>query len=281
MQSDEKFNKDLIIEGKSIFNCFPDHPYFFYEIFKLYFFKDKLENIFKRCDYSCDKCSLSAKNCMTCSTRFYKLVDNLNTCVQPRQDNSYWDEDNKKSYFLDTVAENKILLRCHRNCKSCAAAGTDLTNKCLECLEGLYFLPILKNNNCYPKPEEFYYLDEVNKKLIPCGENCRKCHKNGCIECDNLSFKFKEASQEITCKKENTPGYYIDLLVREYKKCNSKCLNCDGKENICNECDNEKGFFLLEEKFELTITKFDAGECFNSCPPNYRVHLSKKYCNYL
>jgi len=280
MEKNVYIETNFLINNKNTFICFPDSLSFYHQKSNLYFYKDIKENIYKKCDEQCEKCSGDSFTCISCKSGYFRFEDNLTVCKMPnRTDNIYYNENYKIYYYLETVNKEKIFRPCYKNCFRCFGPGTNVYQNCIDCIDGMFFLPNKLDNNCYEKPENYYYLDDGGKKLIAYADNCKKCDKKGCSECEKLFFKFNENVQsETKCRNDYIQGYYTDITSQSYRNCDIKCLNCVDKENVCTGCNNKKGFYLLEEKYKLNITKFSSDDCYNKCPPAYRIDNSNKFC---
>ena len=89
-------------------------------------------------------------------------------------------------YYLDKI--NKKMFKCHPNCDSCSKGFNNKTKEmnCDTCISGTYFQNV-SSTNCIQKPEARYYIDLNNgqKTLFPCHENCLTCQKGGDDENNN------------------------------------------------------------------------------------------------
>ena len=161
---------------------------------------------------------------------------------------------------------------CYENCLTCNEKGTNLNEqKCTSCKNGYFFMD--NTNNCYGVIPEGYYFNETKKTYMQCYETCKVCSKkkegnsHNCIVCKD-GYNLFDNSNCLNCKNENKfinyeqtecindipEGYYINNSISNtIDKCYEKCKTCEEKglneENMkCLNCDNEKGFYLLEGK---------------------------------
>ena len=112
---------------------------------------------------------------------------------------NYYNSDKSKcyneiieGYFLKDV-ENKIIEKCHENCKKCRGEGNNENNNCEECINNFEFKEDFENDkNCYRICDYYYFFDENNKYECTESSECPEQHskliseKKRCInECKN------------------------------------------------------------------------------------------------
>ena len=109
--------------------------------------------------YSCEYCTLY--KCLECS--------DIKTCSQCEE--TYSIIDGKCECREGKYETSKGCASCVDGCSTC-----ENSNECLECLQG-------------------FYLDS-DSKCQACGENCAKCDKNKCLDCEDTFIK----ADQVNCK---------------------------------------------------------------------------------
>ncbi|MBO6243886.1 MAG: hypothetical protein J6O41_04905, partial [Clostridia bacterium] len=155
---------------------------------------------YKKCYKDCLTCSEKEidkyhMNCLTCDTsKGYIYFQKTKNCLNCKSINKYVNLDQTEcidkipdGYYVNNTELN-TLNKCHPNCLTCIeASSSEEDMKCLSCIyeKGLYLLE--GTNNCVKPPYKGYYLDEENRKLKKCYEDCLTClsgpiiDKNGVI----------------------------------------------------------------------------------------------------
>ena len=183
-------------------------------------------------------------------------------------------------YFYNN--SQKIIYKCHDNCKTCEEEGTNDNNKCLTCpSEGKKYLD---SGNCVSTcTSGGYFTYSEDPLILSCKCTNPKClyctpeslaNNNYCIICNNdggyysIQDDTTTVDSFINCYK-NPTGYYLDTNI--YKPCYSTCVNCDGfgneSNNNCNECDNE----------HLLLTDFNKKNCYTKCTNYYYFDKDDSY----
>ena len=183
------------------------------------------------------------------------------------------------------LSENGI---CPQNCEQC-----NNLKQCIICREGFYYIGSRNNEsgpiicmNLTDISTGYYEIKENNKSIYyPCSNNCKKCNKSHCTQCDNYHKldKNNEFCIEkvehcgiyenvtytcIKCKQNyyfigddrdychiiDISKYYTNDNGVSYILCNSSIPNCDECYNstTCKIC--TRPFYFLED---------NRGACFN------------------
>ncbi len=152
----------------------------------------------------------------------------------------------KEGYYLKD-SNNKILDKCHENCKTCESQATASNTNCKACANEKF----LNFGNCINSCKYDYDTDIQGNNICKCseGDKCKECSEESynfglCISCnedDDFYPIFDENENNtnnfINCYK-NPEGYYLDTDIGKYKPCHSNCKVCSGEgttEN--NNCD--------------------------------------------
>ena len=250
---------------------------------------NKLINDLKKCIDKCNnddtyKYEYNNKCYTSCPDGTISSTNNQYICIQKLIDEKYcninksecFDElPNEYYYLLD--AEQKIIDKCHENCKTCNKKGTDDNNNCLTCKENYYYY----NGNCLKNCKYGSYTDDSENKICTCNSNikCKECSDESlmedlCISC-NVGFYQKIDDNEngkgfINCYIGEINGYYF--VENIYKPCYSTCKKCSTKGNddnhYCIECiDNY--VFLNESKYGYN--------CYQECNNYYYFESLNEY----
>ena len=189
-------------------------------------------NILRRCHPRCKRCNSikineDIMNCIECQNNFY-LTEDTSSCYENIIDN----------YFLDN---NKILRRCHSNCKRCNSKPINESYmNCSECFNNYYLAE--DTNSCYNKVIDNYYLD--NNILRRCHPKCKRCSSKeinntfmNCLECIDNFYLTEDTN---SCYDQVIENYYLDN--KTLRRCHERCKWCTGPKNNeqmnCIECLN-------------------------------------------
>ena len=145
-----------------------------------------------------------------------------------------------------------IKIDCYETCLKCNSKGNGNNHKCLECdnNNGFYFKENdINEYNCYNIStfEHNYFLDKNTFIFRKCKENCFTCDgpfENNCTSCDNETYFFSENDYSY-CYNRSTIGqsYYFDANDQLFRKCNERCLTCNGSSfDECLSCNRETYF---------------------------------------
>ena len=192
------------------------------------------KNILRRCHPRCKRCNSieineDNMNCIECQNIFY-LTEDTSSCYENIIDN----------YFLDN---NKILRRCHSNCKRCTSKPINETYmNCSECINNYYMTE--DTNSCHNKVIDNYYLD--NNILRRCHPKCKRCSSkeinNTFMNCLNCIDNFYLTEDTNSCYDQVIENYYLDNDT--LRRCHERCKWCTGPKNNeqmnCIECLNNE-----------------------------------------
>ena len=179
-------------------------------------------------------------------------------------------------YIFDE--EQRIIDKCHENCKTCNQSGTNDDNNCLTCNENDYFY----NGNCLKNCTYGYCTDDSGKKICACNSNikCKECSDESlreklCISC-NVGYHPKidgNSNNNLYFKCDNEfEGYYLDSNTSIYYPCYKTCKLCSNKGNEnyhnCDKCIDNYDFLdeLNKEK-----------NCYEKCQFYYYINSDNEY----
>ena len=201
----------------------------------------------------------------------------------------------QEGYYIYDKKE-RIIDKCHENCKACNEKGDENNNNCISCKSGFF----LEDGNCVTECTYNSYIDDNGNKICTCSSNfkCKECSKESlkddlCISFnnergfyskyyENLHNKFKE------CNDNNT-GYYLE--DNELHPCYFLCETCSKYEDaISHNCDKCKyGYILLNDTdkkgncylkcyFYYYFDESGEYKCTdsNECPPLYNKKIEEK-----
>jgi len=172
--------------------------------------------------------------------------------------------------------EEKIIDKCHENCKTCYKKDDENNNNCITCKEDYFF----EDGNCVNTCKYNSYIDDNGNKICTCSSNikCKECSKesledNLCISCNNeggFYNKFIDNYFEFKNCYKNVTGYYI--LDNEFYSCFIMCLSCskggDDYAHNCEECLSDYTFLNETDK---------KGNCYQKCNNYYYFDKSNQY----
>jgi len=171
-------------------------------------------------------------NCSNiCFSDTKKIITELRKCVEDcnTDNNEYKFEYNNK---------------CYNECPNGTISSTDGQ---FLCIKDVCVYSNIDKTECFESlPEGYYILNEEEKIIDKCHENCRTCNKKGdkdnnnCITCKSDYF-FEEGNCVISCRYNS----YIDDNGNKKCTCSSniKCKECSEEEDLCISCNNEGGFY--------------------------------------
>ena len=213
------------------------------------YYLDSLDNTYKLCHEKCLKCSgPNETQCTSCynSRGYYFKEDDINPIC-------YSVDEIEDGYYLNS-AEN-LIKKCNERCLTCNQGGTSESSNCIECINSEYHFSPNKDKHCI-KEEELsginYYLDINNNKYIECNIACSTCYgpnNNNCFLCNNEGgYYYKENNESQICYSRSNieRGYYLDIEDKLFRRCNKRCLKCDGEgseeESNCLKCNNSLNY---------------------------------------
>ena len=188
--------------------------------------------------------------CIKCKKNFYQIFNgknNTNHFINCYKNNSL------EKYYLDN---NDLYFKlCYKTCKTCIQNGTKENHNCISCDINYEFnLTFGKYYNCYPKCNNYYYLDEeknficLNKKECP----------------TNYSKLIKEKNQCIYDCEED-PDYPFEFQNECYNLCPANVSEKSKDKKFCEiKCPKESPYVLIENQI-----------CVNNCSIS---QLNNKLC---
>ena len=250
---------------------------------------NKLIKELKKCIDDCSKddtyqYEYNNKCYTSCPDGTTSSINNEFICVQELVDEKYCNIDNTEcfsekpnGYYL-VDEENKIIDKCHDNCKTCNQKGTSDNNNCLTCNENDYFY----NGNCLQSCNFGSYTDNSGKKICTCNSNikCKECSDESlledlCISCNTDYYpKIDENLNNdlfVKCYNE-VEGYYLDNNKKYYYPCYTTCEQCSEEGNKdnhnCNQC--IQNYYFIDE---LNKEK----NCYEKCQFYYYFNSDNEY----
>ena len=185
-------------------------------------------------------------------------------------------------YFLFD-SKNKIIDKCHPDCRTCKIGQEKNNSNCESCLNSKY----LDLGNCVNSCPNDYYYNEENNGIMKCKcyykKECSLCSSeslknNLCLSCNNKDGYYPKEDEiinnnlYINCYKD-LEGYYLDINNNVYRKCYFTCKKCSksGNEqnNNCDECVTGHTFI---NDFENDLN------CYKKCQYYYYHNQKNYYC---
>ena len=194
----------------------------------------------KACDSSCERCSGTADNCISCFEGQYLkegvctdkcglgyYIDDGNVCYScPVECTQCLSAANciscQTGYYLDGGA----CLPCSGDCLTCRIAE----DNCTSCASPL----LLQSGSCVNECSSNYYLQSTT--CIECPNGCATCDKDTCLTC-LPSYRFRGN----VCANPCGDGYYI-VDDDNCGACDTKCTKCNTSAGNCTEC--HEGYYL-------------------------------------
>ena len=107
-----------------------------------------------------------------------------------------------KGYYIYDE-EEKIIDKCHQNCKTCNKKGDEDNNNCTTCKNGYFF----EEGNCVNSCIYNSYVDDNGNNMCTCKSfnKCKKCSEdslknNLCISCNNERGFYSIHSENLDDK---------------------------------------------------------------------------------
>ena len=277
---------DLNIENKCSDDCFEENS--------------KLISESNKCVSSCKSDSTyrreyKRKCYKKCPSGTIQSSSDEFVCIKVRACPNYYNMDKTKcfdsiedGYFLSDENQ-KLLDKCHENCKTCNKKEIEGNTNCLTCKNNNLFF---YKGNCLVSCKYNDYLDN-NKKICTCesNEKCRECSEENsylCESCNEGFYSIFGENSPFQCYKE-LENYY--LKNGYFHPCYSTCKKCSGEGNAnnhnCDECKNGYVFIneLNKEKncylkcdYYYYFTSNNEYKCTqtNSCPNEQNKLISEK-----
>jgi len=248
----------------------------------------KIVSEFRKCIKDCNtddneyKYEYNNKCYEKCPEGTFSSSNNLYFCI--KLDCEYYNinktkcfENFPEGYYIYDKDE-KIIDKCHENCKTCNKKEDENNNNCITCKSG-YFL---EDGNYVTSCTYNSYIDNNGNNICTCSSNikCKECSKESlkndlCISC-NIEGGFYPTFYEtlnnnnlMNCY-DDFPGYYLEDNI--YYNCYFLCLSCSKGvafySHNCEECIS--GYTLFNE----TDKK---GNCYQNCKNYYYFDESNEY----
>ena len=173
--------------------------------------------------------------------------------------------------------EEKIIDKCHENCKTCNKKGDENNNNCITCKSGYFY----EEGNCVIECQYSSYIDDNLNNVCTCSSNikCKECSKeslknNLCISC-NIEGGFYPVYNDTLDKNftncsDNFIGYYFKDNI--FYPCFSMCFSCSKGGNFiehnCDECRSDYIFLNESDK---------KGNCYKKCENYYYFNEDNEY----
>ena len=293
------------------------------EIPEGFYCDDETKKTINKCQDKCKTCELKSVEedlCIKCNedNYFFEAEDYSNS-------KKYVDcfTEVPEGYFF----EGNKFKKCYESCKYCTTLGDSADHKCSECKSNM-IQELGNNCYEICPENQLYYFDEDNNYqcciICPVGYNLisqkNKCTKdcrndspyiyqydNTCLEecpqgyhapnddkvcvialkCD-LYYNYDYTG----CLNEIPEGYFCNSTEKKtIDKCKQKCKKCSlesHNKDLCTECNNEDGYYKLEDDSLSDINQF---QCFNIIPEGYyldkndnlfkKCYKTCKFCNSL
>ena len=240
----------------------------------------KIVSEFRKCIKDCNtddneyKYEYNNKCYEKCPEGTFSSSNNLYFCI--KLDCEYYNinktecfENFPEGYYIYDKDE-KIIDKCHENCKTCTKKEDESNNNCITCKNG-YFL---EDGNCVIACTYNSYSDDNGNNICTCSSNikCKECSKESlkddlCISC-NIEGGFYPTYYEILSNNsfkncyDNFTGNYLENNI--YYPCSLMCFSCSKKgglfEHNCDECRFNYTFINETDK---------KGNCFQKCENYY------------
>ena len=193
---------------------------------------------------NCLKCS-SKLMCTKCFEHLYLLIKGNKRECSDVVDDTYYTEDNGKTYHQCREAMS--------NCERCTNK-----NNCIKCDDDYGFFEKYKNRCVYIADNRYYTEDETTyylcSKSMP---NCERClNKNYCIICFKGSY-FIEYERDKCYNDKNLSKYYTEDYGISYFLCENNCDTCYNK-TVCKSCISQY-YFVGDDRnmcYKIDIEKY-------------------------
>lgn len=251
------------------------------------YYLDLDNKTYKKCFERCSQCDMagdiSKQHCLNCKNEFGLLYGTSN-CI------SY--EDKPPNYY-ETIDNNgfKVYLECNQNCLTCTESETQITDNCIKCKDGMFFVEDRISGKCYSdNPGNGYYLDISLNTYKKCYESCFTCKSGGdydnhnCLSCKNdyekdpintsncvfcKSLWYQNQSGTKVCAGENCPSSFPFLnvntkecvsncgaLYQYYNNCFSTCPSGTNQDDVSLTCHNIMQDLTLTNNSSSEVVEF-------------------------
>jgi hypothetical protein len=174
--------------------------------------------------------------------------------------------------------EEKIIDKCHQNCKTCNKKGDEDKNNCTTCKKDYFF----EEGNCVKACRYNSYNDDNGNKICTCSSNikCKECSEESiksdlCISCNNEGGFYQNYYEDIYDDKfkdcyPNITGYY--LFENQFFSCFITCHSCskggNDLDHNCEECLSDYTFINETDK---------KSNCYKKCNNYYYFDEFNQY----
>ena len=219
---------------------------------------DIIKKYLDECTIGCKRCSGSGtignENCDECNDGYYEKIDVPKSCSQ-----------NPENYYFDSN-DNKYH-RCYSTCKTCSEGGSDTSNNCDVCKDGMNSMEITTRKGINDQTiyncaggcvEEGYAYKDHNTPLECIACNTNKVYIDGlyCINCANDDKYHKLGEQQ--CLSEIPSDYYLsDEEYGTITKCPDECETC----RKCESCTNNVKCFTCSNSYPILNNYY----CYATC----------------
>ncbi|KAL4441152.1 hypothetical protein ABPG74_002102 [Tetrahymena malaccensis] len=212
--------------------------------------------------------SLQANQCVSldknkiCKSQPNTYYADPNQCVKYAQNavkfqNGQYVRTNMEVYYSYKCPNNQVVILYPESYYSLYACGC-YTNSCSSCPYGICTTCSdgykLLNNDCVSICRSNQYFDQLSKKCIDCGTNCKVCNIQTCTLCTDSTFQVDLKNPQncfscdikncIQCSDQNKcfSCKYGYQLSDDYSSCNfpcqiSNCITCvDNSTTNCKQC---------------------------------------------
>ena len=167
-------------------------------------------------------------------------------------------------YYLKNE-DDKIIDKCHENCKTCNEGPTNDNNNCDECKSGYSF--INNDKNCYQNCNYYFYFDSSQR--YHCTDNCPSGYKlinqeKRCIDDCKKDDKYEYENKCYSICPPNTKVNENNICIPELSQI-SESSELSKPSEIIKSSDSSKFIYELicseEYPFELIKDKKCVSEC--------------------
>ena len=172
--------------------------------------------------------------------------------------------------------ENKLIDKCHENCKTCNKKGDEDNNNCITCKNDYFF----EDGNCVIECQFNSYIDDNGNKICTCSTNikCKECSKESlekdlCISCNNKEGFYPiyyNSLKEFKNCYNNFTGYYLEDNI--FYNCFMLCASCSkGGDIFDHNCDECKSNYIFLNETDKN------GNCYKKCDNYYYFDKNNQY----
>ncbi len=81
---------------------------------------------------------------------------------------------------------------CHQSCKTCEG---ETSNDCTSCPDS----QALNGRTCVSSCDKGYYISKLQRKCLPCEENCSECNSDACTVCKD-PIRYIPLENSLNCR---------------------------------------------------------------------------------